>query len=76
MSAPLRCAGCGVEGHPRVVVHDGRQRRPGAVLPPVFGWHSDGRPALVCGKYRLSFTRNRGCAGYNKPRPTESRLTP
>jgi hypothetical protein len=72
---PLRCAGCGAEGHPPVVVHDEHQRLPGAVLTPLFGWHAGSR-ALLCGSCRLGLTRNRGCAPYNKPRPTQGKLTP
>jgi hypothetical protein len=72
----LRCSGCGAEGHPPVVVHDERQLPPGTVFTPVFGWHADGRPALLCGKCRGRLGKNRGRARYNKPRPTDGRLTP
>ena len=75
-AAPVRCAGCGIEGHPAVIVHDEHQRPPGAVLMPIYGWHADGSRALPCGSCRLGLTRNRSCARYNKPRPTNGKLTP
>jgi hypothetical protein len=75
-TVPLRCAGGGAEGHPPVVVHDEHQRPPGAVQTPICGWNVDGSRALLCGSCRLGVTRNRGCAPYNKPRPTEGKLTP
>jgi hypothetical protein len=52
MSAPdtqdQRCAGCGAAGEPPRIVWDRSQEQPGVVLVPVFGWHADGRPALLC----------------------------
>jgi hypothetical protein len=75
-AAPVRCAGCGAEGHPPAVVHDEHQRPPGAVLTPICGWHADGSRALLCGSCRPGPTRNRGCSPYKKPRPTDGKLTP
>ena len=43
---------------------------------PIYGWHADGSRALLCGSCRLGLTRNRGCARYSKPRPTNGKLTP
>ena len=75
-TVPLRCAGCGAAGHPPVVVHDEHQRPPGAVLTPIYGWHADGSRALLCGSCRLGPTCNRGCARYNRRRPTDGKLRP
>jgi hypothetical protein len=79
MTAPtpqaLRCAGCGAAGHPPVIVHDRSQAPPGAVPTPVFGWHPDGRPALLCGPCKRRLTKNRGRARYSKSRPSDGRLT-
>ena len=44
----LRCAGCGAAGHPPVIVYARSEAPPGVVLTPVFGWHTDGRVALLC----------------------------
>jgi hypothetical protein len=47
MSAELRCAGCGRIGEvPKI-----RWSNTEPALPPLhprFGWHADGKPALLC----------------------------
>ena len=68
--ASLQCAGCGCPGHPPVILHDRTQAPPGAVLTPVFGWHVDGRPALLCAACRARNTGRRGKR--TKPRRARS----
>jgi hypothetical protein len=47
----LRCAGCGRPGEaPRI--WNKPEDRPEVVLTPVFNWHADGRPALLCAPCR------------------------
>jgi hypothetical protein len=65
----LRCAGCGAAGQPPTIVWDKRAVPPGVVLVPVFGWHEDGRPALLCPTCKRRLKKNRGRARYSKPRP-------
>jgi hypothetical protein len=77
MSAPaaqgLRCAGCGAVGEPPRIWHK-PEDRPDVVLQPVFDWHPDGRPALLCGDCRRGLKRNRGRARYSKRRPSDGHM--
>jgi hypothetical protein len=47
----------------------------GVVLVPVFGWHEDGRPALLCPTCKRRLKKNRGRACYPKPRPSDGHMT-
>jgi hypothetical protein len=61
MTAPdllLRCAGCGCEGRRSTIIW--ARSAPEAqtpVLGVVFGWHADGRPALLCASCRKRLQR-------------------
>jgi hypothetical protein len=70
-----RCAGCGAAGHPPTIVWDQVQAPPGVVLVPVFGWHPDGRPALLCPNCKRNLTKRRGRARYSKTRPSDGHMT-
>jgi hypothetical protein len=83
MSAPdlepqtLHCAGCGAEGRtPTVVFDPSKDADPRPVLNPVFAWHEDGRPALLCPTCKRRLVKNRGRARYSQSRPSDGRLTP
>ena len=68
---PLRCAGCGCEGEAPKIRY---QADPNAlpVLKPVFDWHPDGRPALLCASCMRGMRRNRGRARYSKRRSSDA----
>jgi hypothetical protein len=70
----LHCAGCGCEGGPPKIRY---QADPDAlpVLKPVFDWHPDGRPTLLCPSCMRGMRRNRGRARYAKRRPSDGHLT-
>ena len=73
--APLRCAGCGVAGtEPRVIWDRSAPEAQVPVLVPCFGWHADGKPALLCGTCKRQLAKRRGRARYSKPRPTDGHL--
>jgi hypothetical protein len=74
-SQALRCAGCGAAGHAPTIVYD-KAAAPGVPLTPVFGWHEDGRPALLCPACKRRLQKNRGRARYSKAKPTDGRMTP
>jgi hypothetical protein len=72
----LRCARCGAADRAPTMVWDKSEAKPtGAVLSPVFDWHSDGRPALLCGTCRRRLRKNQGRARYSKPRPSDGHTT-
>jgi hypothetical protein len=73
--APLTCAGCGIAGTEPRIVWDRSQAPATAVLTPVFGWHADGRPALLCEACKRQLAKRRGRARYSKPRPSDGYLT-
>jgi hypothetical protein len=70
----LRCAGCGCAGRTPTIV-DGAQGPPEPPLHPVFDWHPDGRPALLCPSCRRGLKRNQGRARYAPRWPTQGHLT-
>jgi hypothetical protein len=72
----LRCAGCGTAGRMPTIVVDRLQEPPEPPLQPVFVWHADGRPALLCPACRCRLKGNGGRARYAKRSPTQGRLTP
>jgi hypothetical protein len=71
----LTCAGCGCPGQPPVIVWTRSQAPSGAVLVPVFGWHPDGKPALLCPTCKRHLAKRRGRARYSKPSPSQGHLT-
>jgi hypothetical protein len=69
----LRCAGCGCQGEaPKIRYQADPDALP--VLKPVFGWHDDGRPALLCPGCAKRMRRNGGRGRYAK-RPSWGRMT-
>jgi hypothetical protein len=72
----LHCAGCGCEGRMPTIVMDKAQEPPEPPLSAVFGWHEDGRPALLCPSCNRGLRRNRGRARYAKRRPSDGHTTP
>jgi hypothetical protein len=59
MTAELRCAGCGCEGRAPTLVWDRATADPRPILVPVFGWHADGKPALLCEACRRTMAKRR-----------------
>jgi hypothetical protein len=69
----LHCAGCGCAGRaPTIVV---AQEPPEPPLVPVFDWHADRRPGLLCPSCKRGYRRNRGRARYAKRRPSDGHVT-
>jgi hypothetical protein len=54
-----RCACCSHAGEPPRIVWDRSKEPPGVVLTPVFGWHADGRPALLCSSCKAKAAKAR-----------------
>jgi hypothetical protein len=71
----LRCAGCGCAGRAPTIVVDRAQEPPEPPLVPVFDWHADGRPGLLCPSCKRGYRRNRGRARYAPRRPTQGHMT-
>ena len=62
-AAELHCAGCGARGHAPAIRWDKSAVPPDdVVIRPAFGWHQDGKPALLCDscRARLAKRRKRG----------------
>ena len=74
-AAQLHCAGRGNGGRIATILNDERRRPPEPVLAPVFNWHEDGEPTLLCRDCRRRLNRNRGRARYSLPRPSDGRST-
>jgi hypothetical protein len=66
-----RCRACIAESWPRSIWHLSTGRALVAMHIVLLM-----RRALPCGLCRLGLTRSRGCARYNKPWPTDGKLTP